>query len=97
MGWTATGTVEAVGKGGFGLKMLRSVIDVARGRLSVGRVVGYDGDEGCDGLAGVDDMFNPCPCDFATLETFAFTRTAGLVEVFSEGRRAEEGEDGGVG
>ncbi len=95
MGWTVTGTVETVGKGGLGLKMLRSVIDVARGRLSVGRVVGYDGDEGCDGLAGVDDMLNPC--DFATLETFAFTRTAGLVEVFSAGRRVEKGDDGGVG
>jgi len=60
MGWTATGTVETVGKGGLGSKMLRSVIEVARDRLSMGRVVAYAGDdEGCDGLAGVDDVLNP--------------------------------------
>jgi hypothetical protein len=81
-------------KGGLGLKILRSVIEVARGRLSMGRVVAYGGDEGCDGLAGVDDAFNPC--DFTTLETLAFTRTAGLVEAFSGARRAE-GDNGGVG
>ena len=60
----------------------------------MGRVVVYGGDEGSDGLAGVDDAFNPC--DFTTLETLAFTRTAGLVEAFSGARRAEGG-NGGVG
>lgn len=81
-------------KGGLGLKILRSVTEVARGRISMGRVVTYGGDEGCDGLGGVDDAFNPC--DFTTLETLAFTRTAGLVEAFSGARRAE-GDNGGVG
>lgn len=95
MGCTATGTVETADKGGLGSKILRSVIEVARGRLSMGRVVAYcnGGDEGCDGLAGVDAFE---PCDFATLETLAFTRTAWLVEAFSGARRAE-GDNGGVG
>ena len=81
-------------KGGLGSKILKSVIEVARDRLSMGRVVAYGGDEGYDGLAGVDDAFNPC--DFATPETLAFTRTVGLVEPFSGARRAE-GDNGGVG
>ena len=91
MGYTATEAVETADKGGLGSKILRSVIEAARGRLSMGRVVGYDG---CDGLAGVDDTFNPC--DFATPETLAFTRMTGLVEGFSGARRAE-GDNGGVG
>ena len=92
MGWTATATV---GKDGLGPKMLKSVvIEGARGRFSMGRVVANGGDEGCDGLAGAGDMLNPL--DFAILETLAFTRTAGLVEAFS-GERRGEGEDGGVG
>lgn len=94
MGCTATGTVETADKGGLGSKILRSVIEAARGRMSMGRVVAYGGDEGCDGLGGVDDAFNPC--DFATLESLAFTRTAGLVEGLSGARRAE-GDNGGVG
>jgi hypothetical protein len=94
MGCTATGTVETADKGGLGSKTLRSVTETARGRLSMGRVVANGGDEGCDGLAGVDDAFNPC--DFATLESLAFTRTVGLVEPFSGARRAE-GDNGGVG
>jgi hypothetical protein len=80
-------------KGDLVLKILRSVIEVARGRLSMGRVVAYGGDEEGDGLAGVGDAFNPC--DFTTLETLAFTRTTGLVEAFSVARRAE-GDNGGV-
>ena len=94
MGCTETGTVETADKGGLGSKILRSVIEVARGRISMARVVAYGGDEGCDGLAGVDDAFNPC--DFVRPETLAFTRMAGLVEVFSGARRAE-GDNGGVG
>lgn len=94
MGCTATGTVETADKGGLGSKILRSVIEAARGRMSMGRVVAYGGDEGCDGLGGVDDAFNPC--DFTTLESLAFTRTAGLVEGLSGARRAE-GDNGGVG
>ena len=74
MGCTATGTVETADDGGLGSKILRSVIEVARDRISMGRVVAYGGDEECDGLAGVDDAFGPC--DFAKLVTLAFTRTA---------------------
>jgi len=94
MGCTATGTVETADKGDLESKILRSVIEVARGRISMGRVVAYGGDEGCVGLAGVDDAFNPC--DFAKPETLAFTRTIGIVEGCSGARRAE-GDSGGVG
>ena len=95
MGCTVIGTVETADKGGLASKILRSVIEAARVRISMGRVVAYGGDEGCDGLGGVDDdAFNPC--DFATLESLAFTRTAGLVEGLSGARRAE-GDNGGVG
>src|SRR6266576_3394733 len=81
MGCTATGRVETADKCGLGLNILRSVVEAARGRLSMGRVVAHGGDKGCDGLGGVDDAFNPC--DFATLESLAFTRTVGLAERFS--------------
>jgi hypothetical protein len=95
MGCTGTGTVETADKGGLGSKILRSVIEAARGRLSMmGRVVAHGGDKGWVGLAGVDDAFNPC--DFARLESLAFTRTVGLAEPFSGARRAE-GDNGGVG
>lgn len=88
IGWIARGTV---GKGGLEPKMLISVIEGARGRLSMGRVVANVGDEGCDELAEVgDDELN-----FATLETLAFTRMAGLEEALS-GERRGEGDDGGV-
>lgn len=86
--------VETVGKDGLEPKMLRSVIEGARGRLSMGRVVANGGDEGCDGLAGVEDVLNPL--DFARVESLAFTRMAGLVEAIS-GERRGEGDDGGVG
>jgi hypothetical protein len=90
MGWTVTGTVD-----GLEPKMLlRSVIEGARGRLSMGRVVANDGDEGCDVLAGEGDVLNPL--DFAKLETLAFTRTAGLAGALS-GERRGEGDDGVVG
>jgi hypothetical protein len=95
MGCTTTGTAETADKGGLVSKILRSAIEVARGRLSMGRVVAYGGDEGCDVLGEVGDVFNPS--DFATLETLAFTRTVGLaLEAFSGARRAE-GDNGGVG
>jgi len=93
MGWIARGTVGTAGKGGLELKMLRSVIEGARGRLSMGRVVANGGDEGCDGLAGVGDGLNPL--DFTTLETLAFTRMTGLAGPLS-GERRGEGDDGGV-
>jgi hypothetical protein len=86
-------TVEVVGKDGLEPNMLRSVIDGARGRLSMGRVVANGGDEGCDGLAGVDDVLKPV--DLARVETLAFTRTAGLVEALSGDRRGED-DAGGV-
>ena len=94
MGWTVGGAVAAVGKDGLEPNMLISVIEGARGRISMGRVVANVGDEGCDALAGVGDE----PWDelnFATLETLAFTRMAGLVEALS-GERRGEGDDGGV-
>ena len=95
MGWTVKGTVEMVGEGGLEVKPLRSTIDGARDRVSMGRVVAYSGGEGCNELAGVGDVLNPL--DFANVETLAFTRIAepvggagGLSEERWEGGDSEE-------
>jgi hypothetical protein len=93
MGWTAMETVETVGEGGLEAKLSKST-NGARDRVSMGRVVAYGGEEGCNELAGVGDALNPL--DFATLETLAFTRMAGLVEELS-GERREGGDAEGVG
>lgn len=89
MGWTITGTVETDGETGLEPKLLKSVIEGARDRLSMGRIVANGGGEACDEFAGVGDVLNPL--DFTTLETLAFTRTAGLVEGLSGERRGEGG------
>jgi hypothetical protein len=98
MGYIVAGTVEGVGVGEGGLEPnpLRSAIEGARGRLSTGRIVANDGDEGWEELdgAGVGDALNPL--DLATLETFAFTRTGGFVKRLS-GERRVVGDAGGVG
>jgi hypothetical protein len=84
------GTVETAGEGGLEPKLRASVIVGVPDRLSAGRIVARGGDEGCNELAGVDDVLNPL--DFATLETLAFTRTIGFGDGLSaEGRRGEDG------
>jgi len=85
MGWIVNGTVGIVGEGGLEPKLLTSVIVCAPGRLSVGGIGARGGDEGFNGLAGVN------PLDFTTLETFAFTRIVGFVDGLSEERRGDDG------
>jgi len=70
------GASEIVGDGGVEINPAKSITDGARGRVSMGRVVAYGGDEGCSELSGT-----LCPFDFATLETLAFTRIGWLVDV----------------
>lgn len=91
------GIVEVVGDGGVETNPPKSMTDGARGRVSMGRVVAYGGDEGCNELSGVDGTLDPL--DFAKLETLAFTRIGGLVAVEEGPSRERLGEVGleGVG
>jgi hypothetical protein len=84
------GTAEIVGDGGVETNPPKSIIDGARGRVSMGRVVAYGGDECCNELSGVGGTLDPL--DFATPETFAFTRIGGLVAVEEGPSRERWGE-----
>ncbi len=86
----AIGTAEVVGDEGVETNPPKSITDGARGRVSMGRVVAYGGNEGCNELSGVGGTLDPL--DFATLETLAFTRIGGLVAVEEGPSRERWGE-----
>ena len=61
------------------MKPPKSITDGARGRVSMGRVVAYGGDEGCNEFSEVGGTLDPL--DLARLETLAFTRIGELTAV----------------
>jgi hypothetical protein len=75
IGWII-GTAE-VGDGGVEIKPPKSITDGARGRVSMGRIVAYGGDEGCNERSVVGGTLDPL--DFVRLETLAFTRIGELL------------------
>lgn len=90
IGWITRGAVEVVGDEGVETNPPKSITDGARGRVSMGRVVAYGGDEGCNELSGMGGTLDPL--DFAKLETLAFTRIGGLVAVEEGPSRGRWGE-----
>ena len=83
------GTAE-VGDGGVEINPPKSITDGARGRVSMGRIVAYGGDDGCNELSAVGGTLDPL--DFARLETLALTRIDGLVAVEEGPSRQRWGE-----